>query len=147
MTDATTRLPGLDGIRAVAVLLVIFHHLCSNGTFADWPAVAHALKQGIFGVQIFFVLSGFVLSHSLLQAGPDAATPAFLARELAAPRTLEQIVADARPALAADVYAAALIAISADTEAERAYLDRLALGLSLSPEARARIHQQLGQPL
>ena len=79
--------------------------------------------------------------------GHDAATQAFLERELAAPRTLELIVADARPALAADVYAAALIAISADTEAERAYLDRLALGLSLSPEARARIHQQLGQPL
>lgn len=82
-----------------------------------------------------------------VDGGHDAATQAFLERELAAPRTLEQIVADARPALAADVYAAALIAISADTEAERAYLDRLALGLSLSPEARARIHQQLGQPL
>ncbi len=66
MTDATTRLPGLDGIRAVAVLLVIFHHLCSNGTFADWPAVAHALKQGIFGVQIFFVLSGFLITWLLL---------------------------------------------------------------------------------
>ena len=79
--------------------------------------------------------------------GHDADTQAFLERELAAPRTLEQIVAAARPALAADVYAAALIAISADTEAERAYLDRLALGLSLSTEARARIHQQLGQPL
>ena len=56
-------------------------------------------------------------------------------------------MADARPALAADLYAASLIAISADTEAERAYLDRLALGLALSGEARARIHQQLGQPL
>ncbi len=66
MTDAPTRLPGLDGIRAVAVLLVIFHHLCSNGTFAGWPAVAHALKQGIFGVQIFFVLSGFLITWLLV---------------------------------------------------------------------------------
>lgn len=81
------------------------------------------------------------------EGGHDAATQAFLERELSAPRTLEQIVADARPALAADLYAASLIAISADTEAERAYLDRLALGLALSGEARARIHQQLGQPL
>ncbi len=80
-------------------------------------------------------------------SGLDSDSQAFLERELAAPRSLEQIVAAARPALAPDLYAASLIAISADTEAERAYLDRLAQALSLPTETRAAIHQQLGQPL
>ena len=80
-------------------------------------------------------------------SGLDSDSQAFLERELAAPRSLEQVVAAARPALAPDIYAASLIAISADTEAERAYLDRLAQGLSLATETRAAIHQQLGQPL
>lgn len=80
-------------------------------------------------------------------SGLDSDSQAFLERELAAPRSLEQIVAAARPALAPDLYGASLIAITADTEAERAYLDRLAQGLGLSSETRATIHQQLGQPL
>lgn len=80
-------------------------------------------------------------------SGLDPDSQAFLERELAAPRSLEQIVAAARPALAPDLYAASLIAITADTQAERAYLDRLAQGLALSAETRATIHQQLGQPL
>lgn len=70
LSGARGRLPGLDGLRAVAVLLVIFHHLCSQGTFAGWPAVADVLKRGSFGVQIFFVLSGFLITWLLL--GEDA---------------------------------------------------------------------------
>ena len=66
MTDARSRLPGLDGLRAIAVLLVIFHHLCSQGTFGQWPGVAEVLKRGSFGVQIFFVLSGFLITWLLL---------------------------------------------------------------------------------
>jgi len=81
------------------------------------------------------------------ESGLDPDSQAFLERELAAPRALEQIVAATRPALAPDLYAASLIAISADTVAERAYLERLAQGLALSTEARAAIHRQLGQPL
>ena len=63
----TRRLPGLDGLRAVAVLLVIFHHLCSQGTFRAWPGVARVLQQGSFGVQVFFVLSGFLITWLLLR--------------------------------------------------------------------------------
>jgi uncharacterized membrane protein YebE (DUF533 family) len=80
-------------------------------------------------------------------SGLDPDSRAFLERELAAPRTLERIVAAARAELAPDLYAASLIAITADTEAERAYLDRLAQGLGLSTDARATIHQQLGTPM
>lgn len=60
------RLPGLDGLRAIAVSLVIFHHLCSQGTFAQWPTLAAVLKRGSFGVQVFFVLSGFLITWLLL---------------------------------------------------------------------------------
>jgi uncharacterized membrane protein YebE (DUF533 family) len=77
-------------------------------------------------------------------AGLDADTLAFLDHELATPRTLEAIVSMTRRELAADVYAASLMAISLDTAAERDYLDRLASGLGLDAAQRATIHQQLG---
>jgi hypothetical protein len=66
MTGSTSRLPGLDGLRAIGVLLVVFHHLCSQGTFASSPSLAATLKHGSFGVQIFFVLSGFLITWLLL---------------------------------------------------------------------------------
>ncbi len=78
-------------------------------------------------------------------AGLDAQTRAFLQRELDAPRSLEAIVAAARPEIAGDLYAASAFAISIDTDAERAWLDRLAAGLGLTPQTRATIHQQLGR--
>ena len=59
------RLPGLDGFRAIAVLLVLIDHYCPKhlrndpfGKFVPW---------GIFGVDIFFVLSGFLITHLLLR--------------------------------------------------------------------------------
>lgn len=64
------RLPDLDGVRAVAVLLVIFGH----------AAAAHALPASVLtrllvsslgnaalGVQLFFVLSGFLITSLLLR--------------------------------------------------------------------------------
>ena len=49
------RLPRLDGIRALAVLLVLFFH----GGFG-WAG------GGFFGVDVFFVLSGFLITGLLL---------------------------------------------------------------------------------
>lgn len=80
-----------------------------------------------------------------LDAGLDASTQQFLMSELRAPATLEQIVAATRPALRLETYAAALLAIQVDTEAERAWLDRLAAALGLSAEDRQRVHLQLQQ--
>lgn len=79
-----------------------------------------------------------------MEAGLDAATQQFLMGELRTPATLEAIVAATRPELRFETYAAALIAISIDTEAERAYLDRLAAALQLSAQDRQRIHDQVG---
>lgn len=48
--------PALDGLRAIAVLVVIMFHLNSN-----------ALPGGYLGVDIFFVLSGFLITSLLLE--------------------------------------------------------------------------------
>lgn len=48
--------PALDGLRAIAVLVVIIFHLNSN-----------ALPGGYLGVDIFFVLSGFLITSLLLE--------------------------------------------------------------------------------
>lgn len=55
----------LDGLRAIAVLAVIFSH-------AGPIALAHDLETGPLGVRLFFVLSGFLITGILLRARPDA---------------------------------------------------------------------------
>lgn len=49
-------MPGLDGLRAIAVLGVIFYHL-----------TPHILPGGFLGVPIFFVLSGYLITDLLIQ--------------------------------------------------------------------------------
>ncbi|MBW8368807.1 MAG: tellurite resistance TerB family protein, partial [Arenimonas sp.] len=78
------------------------------------------------------------------EAGLDAENLQALDAEIRAPLTLEQLAVRTPASLRAEVYAAALIAITADTEAERAFLDRLAAQLDLDGAARADIHAQLG---
>jgi peptidoglycan/LPS O-acetylase OafA/YrhL len=61
-----SRLPGLDALRTVAVVLVIGHHLPPPP--ADWPAYGLFLawhRGGWVGVDLFFVLSGFLVSGLL----------------------------------------------------------------------------------
>jgi peptidoglycan/LPS O-acetylase OafA/YrhL len=50
-------IPGLDGIRALAAFLVILTH---------WPNNMLSLKFGWMGVNIFFVLSGFLITRILI---------------------------------------------------------------------------------
>jgi peptidoglycan/LPS O-acetylase OafA/YrhL len=65
--------PDIDGLRAVAVLLVLFYHF--------FPTT---LRAGFIGVDIFFVISGFVITtglrHELMQGSFSYA--AFLARRV-----------------------------------------------------------------
>jgi len=58
-----TRLPELDGLRALAILLVLFSHHFSAAPVA---AVRQAAEMGWIGVDIFFVLSGFLIGGILL---------------------------------------------------------------------------------
>lgn len=62
-----TYLPHIDGLRAVAVVAVVLFHL--------FP---HAIPSGYIGVDVFFVISGYVITKSLL-ANRSATLVAFLA--------------------------------------------------------------------
>ena len=51
--------PGLDGVRALAVLAVVSYHLGTTGG----PG---ALRGGFLGVDVFFVLSGYLITSLLI---------------------------------------------------------------------------------
>ncbi|MFN7572172.1 MAG: acyltransferase family protein [Betaproteobacteria bacterium] len=56
-TQPHERLPGLEGVRAIAVLAVLAYH----------GEIAGVLPAGFLGVDIFFVLSGFLITALLLR--------------------------------------------------------------------------------
>ncbi len=78
---ATLRyLPGLDGLRAISVLAVIvFHHYFVFGAERGW------LPGGFLGVEVFFVVSGYLIT-SLLLAERRETGRVSLQELLAAPR-------------------------------------------------------------
>lgn len=67
------RLPELDGIRGTAILLVFLLHYVSNsrtneGNFGLLYRFAQVFRLGWSGVDLFFVLSGFLIGGILLDA-------------------------------------------------------------------------------
>jgi peptidoglycan/LPS O-acetylase OafA/YrhL len=68
MQAGSRNIPSLDGLRAVSVLMVIAAHM--NGSLARLiPFVPFwiYLGWGSLGVQTFFVISGFLITHLLLK--------------------------------------------------------------------------------
>lgn len=66
--------------------------------------------------------------------------------ELSSALDINAVVARAdTPEHAVEIYAASLVAITADTAAERAYLDALASKLRLEPDLVAEIHKAAGE--
>jgi peptidoglycan/LPS O-acetylase OafA/YrhL len=55
--------PALDGLRAIAVMMVILYHMGINHYLYPF----HILLNGDFGVDIFFVISGFLITTLLLK--------------------------------------------------------------------------------
>jgi peptidoglycan/LPS O-acetylase OafA/YrhL len=62
------KLQSLDGLRAIAILLVFFHHVQSHIPAVNLPAQVFRMyaNQGWMGVDLFFVLSGFLITGILL---------------------------------------------------------------------------------
>lgn len=75
-------IPELDGLRGLAAIMVFFHHACFTTIHAGgWPVAIEALRRisvyGANGVELFFVLSGFLITSILLT---DRAKPTYYAQ-------------------------------------------------------------------
>jgi peptidoglycan/LPS O-acetylase OafA/YrhL len=63
-------LPGLNGLRFIAALLVIIDHTELFKSYLGLPTLwanSYSAYLGAFGVSIFFVLSGFLITYLLLE--------------------------------------------------------------------------------
>ncbi|MBV8343680.1 MAG: acyltransferase [Candidatus Eremiobacteraeota bacterium] len=62
------RLGVLDGLRGIAVLLVLWYHAWEISWLAPPPWLAFLPATGFVGVHLFFFLSGFVISYPFVKA-------------------------------------------------------------------------------
>ena len=80
----------------------------------------------------------------LEEAGADATVQEFVCAEMSRPLDLKALLREvSNPQMAAEVYAASLLAIEVSTPAERDYLHQLAQGLGLDEGAVQRLHLTL----
>jgi len=79
MTDRTTgadltRIPALDGLRGVAILAVILYHTEYFAALAQTGSLGRAYdalaSRGHYGVDLFFVLSGYLITRILVESRP-----------------------------------------------------------------------------
>jgi peptidoglycan/LPS O-acetylase OafA/YrhL len=75
MTTRTSRLPGVDALKAVSAQLIVLHHLAFYGPMSD---LAYPLAPGLFdwlcehariAVQVFLVVGGYLAARSLAPSG------------------------------------------------------------------------------
>src|SRR5580704_17224190 len=70
--ELTRRIPELDGLRGIAILLVLMFHYCQNILNPQVGFVPRfldaALRLSWSGVDLFFVLSGFLIGGILIDA-------------------------------------------------------------------------------
>src|ERR1051325_1826361 len=59
------QIPSLHGFRALSILLVLIAHLAQQGTWL--PRIWHLTELGRLGVDMFFVISGFLIPVLLLR--------------------------------------------------------------------------------
>lgn len=64
----TIRIDALDGLRGIAILAVVFYHVCKLPELNHWlVAFNSVLSLGHFGSEFFLVLSGYFMTKSLLR--------------------------------------------------------------------------------
>jgi len=72
IVPASKRIPELDGLRGLAILLVILCHYVGAADHSALPHLLHRFLQsfglGWSGVDLFFVLSGFLIGGILLES-------------------------------------------------------------------------------
>lgn len=70
--EKSSRIPELDGIRGLAILLVIFYHYTNGEALTRMNGIAYYVERcaslGWTGVNLFFVLSGFLIGGILIDA-------------------------------------------------------------------------------
>ena len=87
MSDAKVdRTYGIDLLRGVACVSVMFFHYLSRGpragwmADASWPAVEPIARYGYLGVHLFFMVSGYVIFMSAIGRSPRAFVASRVAR-------------------------------------------------------------------
>lgn len=71
MVNDRSKLDGVQALRGIAALLVVFHHLLEElvGGLPDSDLIKSLIRLGACGVDVFFVISGFIIAHSVKSLG------------------------------------------------------------------------------
>jgi len=73
--STATRDDGIDMLRGLSILLVLLHHFniayplrdMALAGFSGWPLLQAIARNGNYGVTIFFVISGFLITRNTLE--------------------------------------------------------------------------------
>ena len=77
--ELTQQVSGLNSLRGIAVTAVLFSHVVTVNPdlrkVTPWPWINQAFSRGFFGVDLFFVLSGFLITSLLFRDAEIGAKP------------------------------------------------------------------------
>ena len=77
--ELTQQVTGLNSLRGIAVTAVLFSHVVTINpdlrTVTPWPWLNQSFSRGFFGVDLFFVLSGFLITSLLFRDAEIGAKP------------------------------------------------------------------------
>jgi peptidoglycan/LPS O-acetylase OafA/YrhL len=66
-SGSSSHLPSLDGLRAISIVLVLIGHLEGTRKFGHLPGIFAFGNLAHFGVTVFFVISGFLITSLLIK--------------------------------------------------------------------------------